>query len=331
MSIEPHVGCAMRAQRAPRLLDEGIAAIAERQYGVISYGQLVLDVGLSASTITRRIAAGRLRPLHRGVYAVGHRALRREAWWMAAVLAAGPGAALSHGSAAAFWAIRNDTRERIDVTVPRHRRSTARLCVHVVVLAPDEFETCDGIRVTTPARTLFDLAAVVTEAQLEAAFNEAEYRRLTSPTSLDALLARHPGRRGIRAIRRVLENHGRNGETRTRSELERRLIALLDAYGLPRPIVNREGPEGELDARWPDHRLIVELDGFAAHGTRKAFEDDRARDRALTAAGWRVVRITWRQLTEDAATIAAQLARLLAQPEASSRPAHSSTARSWAS
>ena len=196
--------------------------------------------------------------------------------------------------------------------MPRHRRSTPRLELHVVEMEPDEMTVKDGIPVTTPARTLFDLAGVVSEQQLEHAFNEAEYRRLTSPTSLDALLARYPGRRGTANLRRVLDTHRRYGETVAREELERRFLAFLDARGLPRPKVNRHTGHGELDATWPEQRLVVELDGFAAHGTRKAFEADRAKDRALVAAGWRVIRITWRQLNGEPDTIAAQLRALLA-------------------
>ena len=164
---------------------------------------------------------------------------------------------------------------------------------------------------TTPARTLFDLAAIVGLQQLEHAFNEAEYRRLTSPVSLDALLARYPRRRRNAAVERVLENHRQYGETRTRSDLERDFVVFLDAYDLPRPSVNRVTEHGELDATWPGHRLVVELDGFAAHGNRKAFEADRARDRALVVAGWRVIRITARQLEDEPDTIAAQLRALL--------------------
>jgi len=252
-----------------------------------------------------------LQPLHRGVYAVGHRALRREAWWMAAVLAGGPGAALSYRSAAELWSMRNGARARMDVSVPRHRRSTTRLEVHKVDMEPDEVTIERGIPVTTPARTLFDLAAVVSRPQLEAAFNEAEVRRLMSPTSLDALVARYPKRPGTKAIRGVLENHRRNGATVPTSLLERRFLALLDAHGLPRPHINRRSDHGELDATWPEHRVIVECDGFATHGTRAAFERDRAKDRALQVAGWRVVRITWRQLTDDPDEIAEQLRTLL--------------------
>ena len=199
---------------------------------------------------------------------------------MAAVLAAGDGAVLSYRSAAALWGVRDTGRARIEVSVPRHRRSTARVELHEVELPHDEVTIERGIPVTTPARTLFDLAAVVSEQEVEHAFNQAEFRRLGSPTSLDALLTRYPRRRGIQAIRRVSDNHAKNGATVTRSLLERRFLALIDAHRLPRPVINRTGPEGELDARWPDQRLVVECDGFAAHGTRDAFERDRARDRA---------------------------------------------------
>ena len=229
----------------------------------------------------------------------------------AALLAAGPGAALSYRSAAEFWGLRQSSRGRTEVSVPRNRRSTPRLQVHVVEMQHDEVQDEGGIRVTTPARTLFDLAAVGSYDQLAHAFNEAEYRRLSSPTSLGALLARYPKRRGTANLRRVLENHQRNGVTRTRSELERAFLSLLDAHGLPRPRTNHLTDHGELDATWPEERLVVEVDGWAGHGTRRAFEKDRARDRELVVAGWRVIRLTWRQLDEDGETIARQLSALL--------------------
>src|SRR3954469_8060576 len=231
MAIEAHVGGDMQTKRAPRRADEAIAALATRQHGVVSRAQL-LDLGLGAGAIKHRVRLGRLRPLHRGVYAVGHRALRREAWWPAAVPAAGPGAALSYRTAAELWRIRGTSRARIDVSAPRHRRSTARLELHEIELQPDEVTIEHGIRVTTPARTLFDLATVVSPQHLKAAMDEAEVRRLTSPTSLDALLKRYPGRRGTQAVRRILDNHRRNGAAIPTSILERRLLILLDANGL---------------------------------------------------------------------------------------------------
>jgi very-short-patch-repair endonuclease len=229
---------------------------------------------------------------------------------MAAVLAAGPGAVLAGRSAAALWCMRQTSRSDVEVISPRLCRRPG-IAARCMVLRADETDQEDGIPVTTPARTLFDLAAVVTPAQLEAAFNEAEYRRLTSPVSLDALLERYPRRKGNSAVKQVLDNHRKNGATRTRSDLERALISLLDAHHLPRPRINRNTEHGELDATWPEHKLSVEVDGWAAHGTRQAFEDDRARDRALVVDGWRVIRLTWRQLEAEPARIAAQLSALL--------------------
>src|SRR3954471_10442026 len=159
MANEWHVRAALPTERAPRLVEEAIATLAARQHGVVSHAQLA-ELGLGAGGVKHRVALGRLHRMHRGVYAVCHRALRREAWWMAAVLAAGPGAALSYRSAAELWRMRNGSRARSDVSVPRHRRSTSRLEVHVVEIRPDELTVEDGIRVTTPARTLLDLATV---------------------------------------------------------------------------------------------------------------------------------------------------------------------------
>jgi very-short-patch-repair endonuclease len=286
-----------------------IAELAARQHGVVARNQL-LALGVGARAIEHRLAHGRLHPIHRGVFAVGHPVRTPDATWVAAALAAGPDAVLSHRSAAAIWAMRQSSRLVVEVITPRKLRRP-RVQAHRIVLPDDEVTIERGIPVTTPARTLFDLAAVVSHQQLEAAFNEAEYRRLGSPTSLGALLERYPGRRGTRAVRRLLDEHRRNGRTVTRSVLERRFLAVLDAHDLPRPRINRVTDHGELDATWSDRRLVVEVDGWAAHGTRKAFEEDRARDRALVVAGWRVIRLTWRQLEEEADAIAAQLWKLL--------------------
>jgi hypothetical protein len=309
MASEWRIGSDIPTKSSSR--DEDIAALAECQHGLVARAQL-LALGVGPGAIKHRVAVGRLRMVRRGVYAVGHRALRGEAWWMAGVLAAGPGAVLAGRSAAALWRMRDSARPVVEVVSPR-RLALPGIEAHRIALPDDEVTIEAGIPVTTPARTLLDLAAIVSPQHLQAAFNEAEVRRLASPTSLDALLARYPGRRGTRALERVLDNHHKNGQTIPTSILERRFLTFLDASGLPRPAtINRPSDHGELDATWPEQRLIVECDGFATHGTREAFERDRAKDRALQAAGWRVVRITWRQLTADADTLAAQLNALLA-------------------
>jgi predicted transcriptional regulator of viral defense system len=302
------------AQRRERGVDAAIAALAGSQHGVVSREQL-LGLGLGRGAVAVRLQRSGLHALHRGVYAVGHRALGREARWLAAVLASGSGAALSHRSAAALWGIRASSGTRVEVAVPHGGRSKAGIHVHRIVLAADERTVERAIPVTTPARTLLDLAAVLPPHQIERAIEQAEVLRLSDAIALEALVARHPRRAGTRALRRILGD-ARIGETVTRSELERRFLVFLDDHGLPRPLVNAplELPVGwiEADCLWRAERLVVELDGYASHGTRTSFERDRARDRALQVAGWRVLRITWRHLRTQPDTVAADLRRLLA-------------------
>ena len=296
------------AERGTRRVDAALAALAGRQHGVVSRAQLA-ELGIGRGAIARRLEAGRLHPLHRGVYAVGHRALTREGAWMAAVLIA-DGAVLSHRSAAALWGIRPSEQPKVEITASQNLRPRPRLRIHRATLPGDEVTVRRGIPVTTPARTLLDLAAVVPYHHLARAATEAEIRRLSSPTSLADLVARYPRRPGTPAVRRLLETRdiGRNV---TRRELELRFLAFLDAHDVPRPHINATVDEKEVDCLWSEQRLVAELDGFATHGTREAFERDRARDRALQAAGYRVVRITWRQLTGDAPALAGQLRALL--------------------
>jgi hypothetical protein len=305
------------AQKQERRLDRVVAELAGRQHGVVTRGQL-LEIGLQRGAIRLRLERGRLHLLHRGVYAVGHRVLTEEGRWMAAVLAGGPGAVLSHRSAAAHWGIRHSQRPDIEMTVPRALRCRPTLHFHHSCLPEDEVTISEGIPVTTVPRTLFDLAAVVPLAQLRRAVNEAEIRRLWDSLSLADLLDRHPRRPGAAAIRAVL---GTPAAGITRNELEDRFLALLDSAGLPRPATNVplqvDGWWLEADCRWHEQRLIVELDGRATHATRSAFEGDRARDRRLVAAGWRVVRITWRQLQDEPAALTRDLRRaLVARPVA---------------
>jgi hypothetical protein len=298
-----------------RGVDADIAALAERQHGVVARRQLEA-IGLRRGAIALRIERGRLHPVHRGVYAVGHRVLSLRGAWLAAVFAVGPDAVLSHRSAAALWGMRHATGARAEVITERTLRSRPRLQLRQSTLRADERTTHDGIPVITPPRTLLDLAAVVPPHQVERAMNEAERLGLADPLTLDALLHRHAGRAGTTALRRALERAAPGGTTLTRSELEARFLAFLDDHGLERPATNvpltlRDASRIEADCVWRRRRLVVELDGYATHAGRAAFDRDRARDRRLTAAGWRVVRVTWRHLHEEPHALADELCALL--------------------
>jgi hypothetical protein len=290
-----------------------VSELAGRQYGVVARGQLA-ELGLGPGAIEMRLARGRLHRVYQGVYAVGHSCLMAEGRWMAAVLAAGPGAALSHRAAGARWGIHRPAPAEVEVTSARRVCARPGVRFHRSSLPDDEVTTRDSVPVTTVPRTLFDLAAVISPGQLARAVNEAEIGRLWDPLSLQDLLERHPRRPGADAVRAVID---KPGATITRSELEDRFLGLVDRVGLPRPTTNVSLRLGrrwiEADCLWPDQRLIAELDGHATHATRAAFEDDRARDRALTAAGWRVIRITWRQLHEQPAALARDLRASLAR------------------
>ena len=299
----------MDGQRHSHPGDRAIAALATRQHGVVARYQLI-SLGLSLDAIDHRLECGRLLPLHRGVYAVGHRRLTRHAVWMAGVLAGGEGARLRGRSAGALWRVLERDGRDVEIQAPRQLRQRAGLSARRGVLPQDERDEHEGIPVTTPARTLLDLAGILDEHQLARACERAEALRLGSPTSLQDLVDRYPRRPGTPAIRRLPEAQ-RVTPTCTRTELERLLLSFLDAENLPRPLVNERLGDIEPDFRWPEERLIVETDGFETHGTRAAFERDRARDRALTAQGWRVVRITKRQLEAEPASVAAELRVLL--------------------
>lgn len=264
-----------------------------------------------------RVARGQLLRIHRGVYAVGHDRLRREGWWMAAVLAAGPGALLSHRDAAALHGLRPPgDHKRWEVTTTGRAASTDRLQIfRTVTLDARDATDVAGIPVTSVARTLVDLAGTVPSTQLTKALNEAERQRIFDLRAIEEALAATARRngRGHRAMHQALERLAAIGAQVTRSELEDRFLALLDAHHLPRPRTNY-GIEGmEVDACWPQQRLVVELDGWGAHATRRAFQDDRKRGNALEASGWRLLRFTWADVTrtpeETAALVRGALAR----------------------
>lgn len=289
-----------------------MAELARRQHGVVARQQL-LAAGVGRRAIGARLERGALHLVHTGVYAVGHSKLTREGRWMAAVLACGEGAVLSHRSAGQLWGIVPRSVSLPEVTRPTHFRARPGILAHRSSLPADETGRVLGIPVTSVPRTLLDLAGDLTMHRLERAFNEVEARRLTDPLSLPDLIARHPGRRGAANLRTLLASKKLGGITRSR--LEEKFVAFLDAYGLPRPRLNAplhlRGRFFEIDCLWQDRRLAVELDSRAFHGTRHAFESDRERDRILLAEGWRAMRVTWRQLDDEADAVAADLRRLL--------------------
>jgi very-short-patch-repair endonuclease len=306
-ALDPVIGGELRT----RPVDALISVLAARQHGVVARRQLVA-LGVGSRAVDHRLECGRLHRVHRGVYAVGHRAITQQGRWMAAVLASGSSAVLSHRSAAALWGIRPTSRTSVELTTPRRLHARPGLHPHRAVLPADEMTVHAGIPITTPARTLLDLAAVVPGQALERALDEAEILRLTGP---QALLDRYPRRRGAANLRLLLLR-GRS-PTPTRTKLEDRFLTFVDDHRLPRPETNTIVDVYEVDAVWRDAGLIVELDGFATHGTRRAFERDRERDRRLTAAGWRVIRLTWRQLAGGDA-LGCELRELLAQPRRTS-------------
>ncbi|MFL5894549.1 MAG: type IV toxin-antitoxin system AbiEi family antitoxin domain-containing protein [Thermoleophilaceae bacterium] len=287
-----------------RPVDVQIAAIATRQHGVISRAQL-LALGLSTQAIGRRIRAGRLHVVYRGVFAVGHKRLTRHGHWMAAVLAGGEAAVLSHRSAAALWQLRPNVNA-LDVTLPRKRRDHSGIVFHSSLLPSDEVTVQDGIRTTTVSRTLLDLASVAAPGEVERAMNEADYLRLDGDLSLPALLTRYPRRRGTAAIRALLAGDRSTGITKR--ELEERFAAFVAKCRLPHPELNADvelesGRWIQVDCLWRRKRVIVELDSREAHATRSRFDSDRERDRLLMLQGWRVVRITWRHLDRTPARL----------------------------
>jgi very-short-patch-repair endonuclease len=303
--------------------DVAVAELASQQWGVVSVAQL-RALGLGKDAVQRRVGAGRLHRLHHGVYAVGHTVLRREGRWLAAVLACGEGAVLSHRSAAAHWGLLQSNATRIDVTTPRRRAGNASIRLHGArsLIARDTI-THQEIPITSVTRTLLDLAATVRPDRLERALAQAEQLQLYDHTATTDLLARANGHRGKQALAEATATDPKL----TASDWEIRLLKLVREASLPEPLVNLplDAPDyGECrpDFHWPGQRLIVETDGWESHKTRAAFERDRAKDAALTAAGYRVVRFTWR--TADA-TIVKRLEALLTP--AGTRPPRGSPAR----
>ena len=308
MRREMEVDLYMRGQLPSRALDHAIARFAAGQHDVVARHQLLAE-SFKADAIDRAVQRERLHAVMRGVYTVS-RNLSRRGWWMAAVLAAGPGAVLSHRAAAALQGIRPSNG--LEVTTPRDHR-LPKVIVHRATIPPDEQRTIDGIPTTGPSRTLLDLAAVLPQNHLERATRRVETNGLTDTISLAELLARYPRRRGTRRLRAILDSGAFTAMTR--SELEDAFLDLLREHGVDRPQTNAFVEGKERDAVWTEHRLVVELDGRQWHTDTHAFEHDRERDRALTARGWRVVRVTAKQLADPG--LIADLRVLLSRPSMS--------------
>ena len=270
--------------------------MATRQHGVVSYRQL-RTIGFSEKAIKAEVARGRLRQLHRRVYAVGHEALTWESWCVAAVAANAPCVA-SHWSAAWVWGLtrsRPSGKFHVSATIRRHAKKDFH--VHFARFAPEDTTECDRIPVTSLARTVLDLAALEpgrTERDLKA----ADDLKLLDLREFEALLARSAGHKGHSTLAGRSSSTGRTRAV-TRSGLERRFRALVLEAGLPAPAMNYVVGGYELDCWWEEARLAVELDTFGTHGSRLSFEGDRKRQRKLGLLGIRLERVTDRQLASE--------------------------------
>ena len=290
-----------------QVVERAIAAVAGRQDNVVTLEQLI-EAGLGRGAIAHRVRAQTMQRIHRTVYLVGAAPPTPVARARAAVLAVGTGAVLSHRSAAEQLGLLPETGGEVDVTiVGRNPGVHPGIRIHRPrALAPADVTTVRGIPVTSIARTICDLAASEPQEDVIRSFQEALYRRAVTPRALAAVLAREPTRKGAAIIRELIED-----PRLTRSERERRLLRLIDQAQLPRPATNVRLHGHLVDVLWPEQRLIVEFDGWGAHGHRLAFEKDRKRDQILLAAGYRVIRVTDRQLLDEPLAVIARIAQAL--------------------
>jgi hypothetical protein len=290
--------------------DRLISELAERQYGVVARPQL-LRLGLGRGAIEYRLKVRRLHLLYGGVYAVGHRVISIQGRRMAAVLACGEGAVLSHRHAAALLELRPTSRALVDVTTPaRSRRGHRGIAIHRVRhLHREDRAIRDGIPVTSVARTMLDYAEVARLWELRRLVETAEKRRVFDLRAVERLFERSRGRRGLKPLAQVIESY--RDPPITANDFERDFLDLCDRAGLPRPQMNVIVEGFSVDAVWREQRLVVELDSRTHHMTTTAFEEDRVRDATLQLAGYRVIRISWRRLYEQPAAVVATLRALL--------------------
>jgi very-short-patch-repair endonuclease len=297
----------------PKTTWRRVSAIAAKQKGNVGRDQL-LATGLTGYAIDNWVKSGRLILKYRGVYRLGHEAVPEFSDELAAVMACGRGAMLSHRSAAYLWRVlptspstgtvsvlvaNRDLRSRPGIRARRTRS-----------LLENEVTRHRGIPVTTPARTILDLAAEEPIRTVERALNEAHVLGLARPSGLIPLIAQHPRHRGAKPLRTVLQ--AASDHTLTRSEAERRFLDLVRLAKLPPPRVNARVGRFEVDFLWPEQRVIVEVDGFRFHSSRAAFERDRAKWADLSALGYTVIPVTWRQIAGEPHALVARIAQALA-------------------
>jgi Transcriptional regulator, AbiEi antitoxin/Protein of unknown function (DUF559) len=290
--------------RKNAMVDWEIARVARMQHGIVTAKQLG-EVGLETSAVSKRVRTGRLHRLHQGVYAVGHAGFSKEARWMAAVLACGPGAVLSHGAAAVHWELLRPLGGLIDVTVPTHngrkRRRGIRIHRTALLGAPlrphgtekrpvaSTVTVREHIPVTTVPRTLVDIRATLPPRLVRRAVRQAEFLGL-----------------GMGEIK----------TDRTRSELERYFLRLWGRRPPGPPEVNVPIGGMTVDFLWREARLVVETDSYATHGGTVAFEDDHERDLRLRGLGYSVNRYSERQLEEESEAVIADVVAALRAAEA---------------
>ncbi len=297
--------------------NQAIVALADRQHGVVSRGQL-RELGLTDPAIDGRAASGRLYPVLHGVYAVGRGAVGWRGHMLAAVLACGEGTVVSHGSAAELLGLWDKRPVLVNVIAPGQagRKLDGIRWHRVPPPGPGEAGVCDGIPCTSPARTMVDLAGSLGDRSLSRLVEQAAVLRLLDVQEVDRVLA-GGRRRGVPRLRAILEAwRSKDGsKPRLRSLLEARLRPELIEAGLPCPRCNVElwidGERFEVDLLWEEQRLVIETDGEETHRTQVAFQRDRRRDQVLTAAGYRTARVTWRQLEDEPAAVLARIRRML--------------------
>jgi very-short-patch-repair endonuclease len=291
----------------------GLAALGTKQHGVVSIRQLLGPLGYSEAGVAEAVGSGRLHPLQRGVYAVGHTDLSARGECLAAVLAVGPGSLLSYWSAGWLHGVLHSSLQAIHVTATGPRRLRVRPPVRVHrarnLVAVDR-ELVDGIPVTSLARTLLDVSERTRGERLPKMLERADKAGKLDLQEVYAVCDRSRGHRGAKPLRRAASLY-RPTARLLRSDLERDFLALVRAARLPLPATNFVVEGNELDAYWTEHELAVELDTYATHGSRRQFEADRKRDAELAAAGIATIRITDRQLEEDPGAVARRLERML--------------------